>query len=242
MGKQRTKKQMDKKRVKLFVTFGVLLAVLAGLVLYLTSLGETATVGATAEFIGKKFVIDPGHGGFDAGTSGVSTKEKEAHINLKISKKLRDALVKSGAEVVMTRSDGEAVGATKQEDMAKRREIIETSGQDLTISIHQNQYEDPSVSGPQVFYAPGSVEGEKLARCIQERLNTELEIQKPRVQKEGNYYIVKSGAAPAVIVECGFMSNPEEDVLLGKKFYQIKIVKAIMEGMEDYLAEAKTNA
>lgn len=65
---------------------------------------------------------------------------------------------------------------------------------------------------------------------------------KPRVQKEGNYYIVKSGAAPAVIVECGFMSNPEEDVLLGKKFYQIKIVKAIMEGMEDYLAEAKTNA
>lgn len=68
MGKQRTKKQMDKKRVKLFVTFGVLLAVLAGLVLYLTSLGETATVGATAEFIGKKFVIDPGHGGFDVGT------------------------------------------------------------------------------------------------------------------------------------------------------------------------------
>ena len=88
----------------------------------------------------------------------MSTKEKEAHINLR-SPKLRDALVKSGAEVVMTRSDGEAVGATKQEDMAKRREIIETSGQDLTISIHQNQYEDPSVSGPQVFYAPGSVEG-----------------------------------------------------------------------------------
>ena len=144
--------------------------------------------------------------------------------------------------MVMTRSDGEAIAPTKKEDMAKRREIIETSGQDLTISIHQNFYEDPDVCGPQVFYAPGSVEGEKLARCIQERLNKDLEVKKPLSHKEGNYYIVKSGAAPAVIVECGFLSNPEEEVLLGKEFYQIKIAKAIMEGMEDYLAEAKTNA
>ena len=242
MGKQRTKKQMDKKRVKLFVTFGVLLAVLAGLVLYLTSLGETATVGATAEFIGKKFVIDPGHGGFDVGTSGTNTKVEEDDLNLEIAIRLRDALLKSGAEVVMTRSDGDAIATSKQEDMAKRREIIETSGQDLTISIHQNFYEDPDVCGPQVFDAPGSVEGEKLARCIQERLNKDLEVKKPLSHKEGNYYIVKSGAAPAVIVECGFLSNPEEEILLGKKFYQIKIVKAIMEGMEDYLAEAKTNA
>ena len=85
--------------------------------------------------------------------------------------------------------------------------------------------------------------GEKLARCIQR--TAEYRAGNPKAagaKRRELLYCEILGRPLAVIVECGFMSNPEEDVLLGKKFYQIKIVKAIMEGMEDYLAEAKTNA
>ena len=146
----------------------------------------------------------------------------------------------AGYTVVMTRETPEQIGANKNADMAERRRIIEQSGQSLTVSIHQNFYgEDPSVRGPQVFYAPNSAQGEALAAAIQNQLNQTLQPNSPRTQHEGNYYIVKSGRAPAVIVECGFLSNREEEVLLQKSQYQLRIAKAILAGMEDYL---KTSA
>ena len=135
----------------------------------------------------------------------------------------------------MLREEDEALGEEKQDDMARRRELIETSGQDITVSINQNKFGDSAVCGPQVFYAPGSVEGEKLAGCIQNSLNEALEVQKPRVQMEGNYYIVKSGTVPAVIVECGFLSNPEEEAKLKTEEYQKKVAKAVREGITVYL-------
>lgn len=239
-GEPRPVDRVERRRRRTrWITFGVLLAALAGLLIFIAGLDDAVTTGETAVLRGVSVVIDAGHGGDDSGTIGVVTGAKEAHINLTIAKKLRDALTSSGAQVIMTRSDGNAIGETKEEDMANRRRIIEESGQDLTISIHQNHYDDPDVKGPQVFYAPGSAEGEKLAGCIQQRMNAELEVVRPRSAMAGNYYIVRSGAAPAVIVECGFLSNPEEDVLLSKKFYRIKVTKAILEGIEDYLNLAK---
>ena len=229
------KKKINRKRASLFAIFGILAVALVVIICVAAGMGETEVAANSARLQGVKVVVDPGHGGEDSGTIGVSTGVKEAHINLEISKKLRNALVSYGAEVVMTRESGEAIAASKDADMQLRREIISTSGQDLTISIHQNRFEDSSVKGPQVFYAPGSVEGEKLAKCIQDALNADLDVAKPRTQMEGNYYIVKSGAAPAVIVECGFLSNPEEEQLLQKKQYQLMIVKAVIRGMEDYL-------
>lgn len=214
----------------------ILLIVVLAVVIYLLATQETAQVtSGTLRLSGAKVVLDAGHGGRDAGTSGVTTQVKESDINLQITLRLQAALEAEGAQVVMTRETEAAIGDSKDADMEKRRQIISESNQDVTVSIHQNSYEDSSVSGPQVFYAPGSAEGGKLAKCVQDALNEQLKIEDPLTQHEGNYYIVKSGAAPAVIVECGFLSNPEEEVLLQKEAYQIQIVQAIVDGIVSYL-------
>ena len=137
----------------------------------------------------------------------------------------------------MTRSTAEAVGTDKNEDMRNRRSMIETSGQQITISIHQNSFPDASVSGPQVIYAPGSVQGKQLADLIQAQMNNSLLPEKPRVSTQGDYYIVKSGSAPAVIVECGFLSNSTEEALLCKQNYQQRVAQAIAAGVTQYFAQ-----
>lgn len=206
--------------------------------IYFASTAKTANTEPSDAMAGVRVVIDPGHGGFDGGTIGTAGT-KESEINLAISKLVQKEFESQGAEVVMLRERDEALGKEKQEDMAARRELIETSGQDVTVSIHQNRFEDASVYGPQVFYAPGSVEGEKLAKYVQDSLNEALEVKKPRVQMEGNYYIVKSGSVPAIIVECGFLSNPEEEAKLKTEAYQKKVAKAVREGVGAYLGAQK---
>ena len=185
---------------------------------------------------GHKVVLDVGHGGFDPGAYGAAGS-RECDINLEVAKKVENALVSYGYDVVMTRKKDIALADTKEEDMAKRREIIETSGQDITISIHQNYFEDASARGPQVFYLKGSEEGARLAKCLQDALNAELEVASPRTEQDSDYYIVKSGEAPAVIVECGFISNPEEEQLLKNKSYRLRIAKAIVKGTEKFFSE-----
>lgn len=224
------------ERRKLLVVAVMIIAAIIVLILIQTRTDILQT-SAYPALSGRRVVIDAGHGGSDGGAIG-SSGTIEAEINLSIAEKLKTALEGYGMTVVMTRETEEAVAADKKSDMAKRREIIQTSGQDVTVSIHQNKHTDSDARGPQVFYAPGSAEGEKLAVCIQERMNTELQVEKPRSAAEGNYYIVKSVEAPAVIVECGFISNPAEEIELGKKAYQLRIVKAIAEGLQDYFGES----
>ena len=230
------KKTVSRKSAILIVVG--LVALLAAAITVTILLGGGGTVKTASTDIsgisGTKVVIDAGHGGSDAGAIGASGTE-EAGLNLKIALRLKADLEAGGATVIMTRSDKNAIAPTKEGDMEKRREIISTSGQDVTISIHQNHYEDESVSGPQVFYAPGSVKGKQLAADIQARLNSDLAIKSPRTETEGNYYITKSGSAPCVIVECGFISNPTEEKLLKKDTYQIMLVKAIVEGYADFM-------
>ncbi len=217
-----------------------MIAMGVGLVMFAAIYFATAAKTANTEpevsdsLAGIRVVVDPGHGGFDGGTIGAAGT-KESDINLAIAKLVQKEFEGQGAEVVMLRETDEALADEKQDDMQMRRELIETSGQDVTVSIHQNRFEDPAVYGPQVFYAPGSIEGEKLAKCVQDSLNQALEVAKPRVQMEGNYYIVKSGSVPAIIVECGFLSNPEEEAKLKTEEYQKKIAQAVREGVAAYL-------
>lgn len=183
----------------------------------------------------RRIVIDAGHGQPDGGAVGSGLGVIEETINLSIAEKLKILLEEYGWEVVMTREDAEQIGADKNADMRRRREIISSAGQMLTVSIHQNFYAgDAAVSGPQVFYAPGSEQGKLLAEQIQSALNCALEPVSPRIAAEGDYYIVKSGSVPAVIVECGFLSNPAEEQLLMQSQYQVRIARAIAEGIAAY--------
>ena len=127
------------------------------------------------------------------------------------------------------------VAENKNADMRKRREIISQSGADYAISIHLNSNTDPSCRGPVAIYQEQSQQGKAIAQMLQQSLNDQLAPPKPRQMQSGNYYILKSGAMPIVIVECGFLSNAEEEQLLLDDAYQQKIAVAIADGMQAYI-------
>lgn len=213
------------------VVFAALALCMAGAGVWL---GREEAVSAANLKKNPRIVLDAGHGTPDGGAIGAAQGTQEAALNLAIAEKLRVILQDAGYEVIMTRKTDAQLNGSKRADMAERRRIIEQSGQVATVSIHQNFYEgDAAVCGPQVFYAPGSVSGQMLAAEIQKSLNDALE--SARTEHEGDYYIVKSGEAPAVIVECGFLSNAEDEAKLAQSQYQVRIARAIFAGMEQYL-------
>lgn len=185
----------------------------------------------------KVIVIDAGHGGFDPGKVG-KDDVYEKDINLDIAMKLQKYFEQSGATIIMTRTEDSATAGTKNEDMRKRKEIVNKSKADILISIHQNSYEDPSVSSPQVFYY-GTSESELLAKDVQKEMNLELSPKRERdAQKNDSYYILKETDIPAIIVECGFLSNPEEKALLVTDDYRDKIAWSIYVGTINYFSDS----
>lgn len=150
-------------------------------------------------------------------------------------------------EVVMTREDDislaeEGASSAKVSDLKKRVEIIDGADAALAVSIHQNSYTDSAVSGAQVFYYGDSAEGKLLAEALQQNLIDNLDPSNTRAAKANeSYYILKKTSIPTVIVECGFLSNPEEEALLSDEAYQEKIVEAVYEGIVDYLGRNTEN-
>ncbi len=171
-------------------------------------------------------VIDAGHGGIDGGVEGVATGVKESDINLAISLMLKDYLESGGYRVVMTRDTedglyGSATSNRKAIDFAERKRIIEEAEPSLVVSIHQNSFPSPTVCGAQVFYAKGSEISKTYAQTFQNTLNASLDYD--RNIAIGDYYILECTAYPSVLVECGFLSNYEEEKLLSTSEYQDKI-------------------
>lgn len=181
-------------------------------------------------------VVDAGHGGNDPGKIGVNgTLEKD--INLSIALKLKAELEKKGIKVILTRDSDASLaieGATnkKTSDMNKRMELINGSRADLLVSIHQNSFTDPSVKGAQTFYYKGSGESEEIAVTVQAELVKALDKNNKRKAKTGNdYFMLRKSTCPAIIVECGFLSNSDEEAKLITDEYQQAVAEAIAEGV-----------
>ncbi|WP_054742887.1 N-acetylmuramoyl-L-alanine amidase [Cellulosilyticum ruminicola] len=190
----------------------------------------------------KVIVIDPGHGGFDPGKPGIHG-EDEKHLNLRIALKLRDYLEQSGAIVVMTRTtdndvDGMEGVKHKSKDMVERKKMA--AGGDIVVSIHHNSFSQPSVKGAQTFYSKKSEAGKSLASLIQRSIKENADTTNKREAKSNNnYYVLKAIEIPAVIVECGFLTNPEEEVNLNDDIYQDKIAWSIYLGVVRYFENKK---
>lgn len=189
----------------------------------------------------RTIVVDAGHGGDDPGMVTDSLQEKD--LNLEMAKRLKTYLEKAGYYVEMTRTEDKGLYQPgcrnmKAQDMQNRVAFIGEKCPLLTVSLHQNSYPDASVKGPQVFYYADSVEGEKLANCIQNHMNDKLQVENPR-QAKGNttYYLLKKSSGVLNIVECGFMTNPQEASLLQKAAYQEKVAEAVGEGIQEYLSQ-----
>ncbi len=184
-------------------------------------------------------VIDAGHGGFDPGKVGINDV-LEKDINLSIALKLQALLEEYGFKILLTRDSDEILGpanssSPKKDDMIARVEMVKELQPFFTISIHQNSYPDEEVNGPQVFYHKDSAESATMAQVLQNALNQYLQPQKQRVaQSNTNYYLLTRTPTPTVIVECGFLSNPNEAALLASDEYQTKVAEAICMGVISY--------
>jgi N-acetylmuramoyl-L-alanine amidase len=181
----------------------------------------------------KIIVLDAGHGGWDPGMVQGKTKEKD--INLCIVQKLQVFLEQGGATVIVTRIDDSDLSRSKSSDMQKRRLIANTSYADIFVSIHQNSFGKSSVHGAQAFFYNESDNSQKLATSIQIRLREFADpSNKFKPKANTNYYVLKQTEMPAVLVECGFLTNNNERNKLTTDEYQEKIAWSIYLGIVDY--------
>ena len=234
----------------------ILLLLLAGLLVFGKSLGKQVSSSAviaeqtdgqkaekkvTRRGEGKTVVLDPGHGGNDPGKVGAnSVKEKD--VNLQIAMKTKKLLENEGVRVIMTRDKdqdlaGDSDHNRKVQDMKARVKLINDAMPALTVSIHQNSYQDPSVKGAQVFYYSHSKEAERAAEILKQALLTVEESGTREKKAADSYYLLKKTEVPVVIVECGFLSNPEEAKRLADSAYQKELAKAVAKGILTCLNE-----
>lgn len=199
---------------------------------------ETIAVPVT----GKVIILDAGHGKPDEGAES-RAGTTEAETNLKITLKVQSLLEQSGATVILTRSDENAIydldkstlREKKISDIHNRVKIGNESSADIFVSIHLNKIPENQYWGWQTFYKSGNEESTKLAKCLQKSLNEAIEKENKRVaMKLDNVYIIKHVEIPISIVECGFLSNSEEEKLLLQDEYQDKLAWGIYTGIMDY--------
>ena len=203
------------------------------LILAMSCAAPTKVAASPMPLARKVVVIDAGHGGWDPGM--VSGKVDEKDINLAIAKKLQVFLEQGGATVIVTRLEDEALANKKVGDMQARRLIANTAHADIFVSIHQNSYKSPNVRGFQAFYFNESDNSKKLANCIQAKLKEFVNPgNKHDARANKNYYVLKETSMPAVLVECGFLTNSSDRSKLTGDEYQEKIAWGIYLGIVEY--------
>jgi N-acetylmuramoyl-L-alanine amidase len=225
--------------VKEGIKIGCLCA-LIGICVCVAAVGSKKKVAVMLPVDQKIIILDAGHGGWDPGKTGSLGKD-EKNINLAVMGKLQQYLEQGGATVYITRATDEALGSKKKADMAERKKIANESNGDILVSIHQNAFPSTGAKGAQVFYHKSSEDGKNLAELIQERLKTNVDNENKRLAKQNSdYYILRTTEIPAVIVECGFISNPAEEQLLNDEAYQTKLAWAIYLGIIDYFSQTES--
>lgn len=197
------------------------------------TLAGFAAISVSTTFHTGVIVIDAGHGGIDGGVSYGDMVEKV--LALDISYRLKSKLESKGFKVVMTRTGDEALADGKKADMQARKEVIEKAKANLVISIHINKFTSSSRRGVQVFY-DDTEKNKELGERMQSILNTH--INTPYIDRNnleaiaGDYYITKCTDRPSIIIECGFISNSNDRVLLKTDKYKDDLADCIAMGAE----------
>ena len=233
-------------RKKILPAAAVLLCLAASVGLMIRS-AEKLTVTTAADVRqSRPFVlIDPGHGGEDGGAVAGGVLEKT--INLAVSHDTADLLRLCGYEVSMTRDgdnaltdEGEDVRKRKYNDMKMRLDLYNASPDNVVLSIHQNKFDSASSRGAQIFYSPNHEKSASLAECLRRSVTDMLQPDNKRECKKAGkeIFLLKNAQYPAVIVECGFISNRSERELLVTDCYQKQMALAIATGFINF---ANTN-
>lgn len=227
--------------------FGFTILFAASIILFvMQTMQAFGIVSFHADFFRKKgtIIVDAGHGGEDGGAVAINgVLEKD--INLAIALELEKDLKQANFDVIMIRSSDVSVGdqslstisERKRSDTKSRLRTVEEAGECILISIHQNHFSEGKYSGAQVFYSGSRPESADLAEAIRQNIVTSLQPENKRENKQadGSIYLLKNCNVPAVLVECGFLSNSEETERLCTESYQKDMAAAIYNGLIDYL-------
>ena len=184
-------------------------------------------------------VIDAGHGAPDGGSTGISGTREDT-VNLAVANRLRRLLTLMGYETAMTRTgrdciatEGDTIRRKKQSDLKNRVELVNALPSAVVISIHQNHFPDSRYFGPQVFYCSG---GEDLAVSAQRSLTAALAPgSKREAKKASGIYLMEHITHPGILVECGFLSNPEEERRLNTSEHQKKLAAILAAVLADHV-------
>lgn len=223
-----------------------LLYLITAIIFIGATVGTSRTVTTIAENIPVSrsitLVIDAGHGGIDGGATSCSGV-LESQINLEIALRLDDLCHLLGYRTVMIRrndisvyTEGMSIAAKKASDLRQRVKTVNETEGAILISIHQNIFADSRYWGAQVFYAetPGS---QALAKQMQQAFVTTVNKGSNRQEKAAkNVYLMQHIQKPGVLIECGFLSNPEEEARLRNKEYQNRICCVILSALSQYLS------
>lgn len=192
----------------------------------------------------KIVILDAGHGGEDPGAVSEFNGVREKEINFYIASKIKELLEAENYTIIMTREDDTlkyAEGTTgvtqkRKQDLIRRKKIMDESGADLVVSIHLNKFPEEKYFGAQVFFPPNSPESKTAAELIQKSLRENVDPNNKReaMLKKAEIIILKNLKTPTVIVECGFLSNAQEEKKLVNVEYQDKLALAIKEGIINY--------
>lgn len=226
-----------------------IILILCVLSLCFLSLGQEAKVIPSFSKSSKqRIIIDAGHGGFDGGAVAQDgTIEKD--INLNISVALRDILIQNGYEVIMTRetdistasNEKDRTTSQKKSDLMNRLELMKANPDALFVSIHLNKFTTSAASGSQVFYSGNLPESKLLGDFIQSSIINLLQPQNKRVNKKAtsSTYLLYNAPIPAVLVECGFLSNSKDLQNLKNSEYQNQMAFSIFCGINEYFLKFK---
>ena len=232
--------------MKLKTLYIVALAVIfLSFVLVMISSFSNITAHTSAAISGSKpkVIIDAGHGGEDGGASVDGVLEKD--INLSIAEKIADMLTVSGCEVKTVRDedisvysdDADTLREKKTSDLNNRVSLFNSDPANIAVSVHQNKFEQTQYSGTQIFYSTNDPNSLELAECIRTAVVMLIQRDNTRELKPAgdDIFILKEAQVPAVIVECGFLSNDAERELLIDDEYQKQLAYAISMGVLDYI-------
>ncbi len=191
---------------------------------------------------GKTVILDAGHGGEDPGAVSKFSGAKEKDITLAITLEAKKLLEADGYTVILTRSEDIlnytdlSMTGKRRQDLQARKKVMDESNADIVISIHLNAFTDERYSGAQTFYTKQSVSSKKLAIALQDALRAHLDESNTReaLLKAEDILITKNCKVTTTIVECGFLSNEEEEKRLTNADYQKRIAEAIKLGIDDY--------
>ncbi|HHV29755.1 N-acetylmuramoyl-L-alanine amidase CwlD [Acetivibrio mesophilus] len=206
--------------------------------------GQNALEVANDNTVKRTIVIDAGHGGEDPGAVSDYSGLKEKDVNLVIAKRVKELLEAENFNVIMTREEDvlkykegtKGYDSKRGQDLTGRKKLIDESGADIAVSIHLNKFSQTQYHGAQVFFPPRSEDSKKLADIIQKSLRENIDPDNKReaLVKDTKLIILRNLKVPTVIVECGFLSNREEEQKLADKDYQEKLAMAIKEGIVKY--------